>query len=72
MIWNSWSDFFRMGGYALYVWGSFGVTAVLVVGEIVLLRQHATRALEQARRAVKFGKAAGQELEVEEDDEETA
>ncbi|MES2932747.1 MAG: heme exporter protein CcmD [Pseudomonadota bacterium] len=22
MIWQSWNDFFAMGGYALYVWGS--------------------------------------------------
>ena len=38
MQWNSVSEFFAMGGYALYVWGSFGVTAAVVVGEIVLLR----------------------------------
>jgi heme exporter protein D len=72
MIWNSWSDFFHMGGYALYVWGSFGVTAILVVGEIILLRQHARKSLEQARRAVKFGKVVEPELAMEEDDEETA
>lgn len=72
MIWNTWSDFFRMGGYALYVWGSFGVTAILVVGEIVLLQEHADKALEQARRAVKFGKVVEPKAVVEEDDEETA
>ena len=55
MIWKSWSDFFHMGGYAFYVWGSFGLTAVLVAGEIVLLRLHGRRALIQARRAVRFG-----------------
>ncbi len=38
MQWNSVSEFFAMGGYALYVWGSFGVTVAVVVGEIVLLR----------------------------------
>jgi len=27
MVWNSASDFFAMGGYGLYVWGSYGVTA---------------------------------------------
>ena len=26
MIWASWSDFLAMGGYGLYVWGSYGVT----------------------------------------------
>ena len=37
MNWASWSDFLAMGGYALYVWGSYAVTAGLMVLEIVLL-----------------------------------
>ena len=37
MNWASWSDFFRMGGYALYVWGSYAVTLALLAAEIVLL-----------------------------------
>lgn len=37
MIWASWSDFFAMGGYALYVWGSVSVTFGLMATEIVLL-----------------------------------
>jgi heme exporter protein D len=34
MIWNSWSDFLAMGGYGLYVWGSFGVTAAAIAAEM--------------------------------------
>jgi len=26
------SDFFNMGGYAAYVWGAYGVAAVVLVG----------------------------------------
>ncbi len=37
MIWASWSDFFAMGGYALYVWGSYTVTLGLIATEIALL-----------------------------------
>ena len=37
MNWASWSDFFAMGGYGLYVWGSYGVTLILIVLELVLL-----------------------------------
>jgi len=37
MNWASWSDFFRMGGYALYVWGSYIVTFALLAAEIALL-----------------------------------
>ena len=38
MSWASWSDFFAMGGYGLYVWGSYAVTAGLLASEVVLLR----------------------------------
>ena len=37
MNWHSWSEFLAMGGYALYVWGSYAVTLVVLVGEIVAL-----------------------------------
>jgi len=31
------SEFFSMGGYALYVWGAYGVTAAALAVEILLL-----------------------------------
>lgn len=34
MNWASWSDFWAMGGYAPYVWGSFGVVAATLVAEL--------------------------------------
>jgi len=37
MSWASWSDFFAMGGYALYVWGSYAVTAGLIAVEVIML-----------------------------------
>lgn len=39
MIWGSVSDFFAMGGYGLYVWGSFIVVFGFMAGEVLLLRQ---------------------------------
>ena len=33
-----WGKFFDMGGYGLYVWGSYGVTALVMIGELLLLR----------------------------------
>jgi heme exporter protein D len=50
MQWQSLSEFFHMGGYAFYVWGSFGVTAAALLLELLLLRQRrkqALRALQQ-------------------------
>ena len=37
MNWDSWSAFFAMGGYGLYVWGSVIVTFALLIGEILSL-----------------------------------
>lgn len=37
------ADFFAQGGYALYVWGSYGVGFALMLAEIIhLRRQHRT------------------------------
>jgi heme exporter protein D len=33
----TWSEFFSMGGYALYVWGSYGLALIAIGGEILLL-----------------------------------
>ncbi len=38
MQWNSVGEFFAMGGYALYVWGSFGACLVLMLTEPFLAR----------------------------------
>ena len=33
MIWHDLQELIAMGGYGLYVWGSFGVTLLLMAGE---------------------------------------
>ena len=50
MNWNSASEFFAMGGYALYVWGSFGVCAVALVAEWLLVKQRSHAILASLRR----------------------
>jgi heme exporter protein D len=52
MIWNSPAEFFAMGGYGLYVWGSFGVCAVGLLMEPILVRQRRTNILKSLRREV--------------------
>ena len=39
MQWNSIGEFFAMGGYGLYVWGSFGACALLMSVEPFLARR---------------------------------
>jgi len=47
MIWSSWTEFWAMGGYGLYVWGSFGVTAMCVALEMVWVKNARAQALTQ-------------------------
>ena len=35
----NWSDFFSMGGYGFYVWGSYLTTLILLGGEVILLKR---------------------------------
>lgn len=37
MNWSSWTEFFAMGGYGVYVWGSYAVTFACVIGETLLI-----------------------------------
>jgi heme exporter protein D len=50
MKWNSLSDFIAMGGYGVYVWGSYAVAlALMVIEPWLAARRHrqALRALDE-------------------------
>ncbi len=49
MQWNSVSEFFAMGGYALYVWGSFGVTSAVMLIESLQIRRQRQELLRNLR-----------------------
>ena len=61
MIWNSWSDFWAMGGYAVYVWGSFGVTAVLMLIEMVWVKQARAKALARVAQELVAAQTQGKD-----------
>lgn len=50
MEWESWSAFWAMGGYGGYVWGSFAVTAAVMIGELILVRRRHRTAREAVKR----------------------
>ena len=53
MSWGSFGAFLAMGGYAPYVWGSYGVTVLLIAIEVAFLlarRRAARRALSLPER----------------------
>jgi heme exporter protein D len=33
-MWQSWHQFFAMGGYAAYVWSAYGIAAVVLAANI--------------------------------------
>ncbi len=50
MNWTSVEHFFAMGGYGAYVWGAYGVTAVVLALEVFSLRARRRRARAQIDR----------------------
>ncbi|MGZ5094906.1 MAG: heme exporter protein CcmD [Burkholderiales bacterium] len=50
MIWGSVNDFLGMGGYGVYVWGSYGVTLLVMVGEIIAVRRRSRAAEARVHR----------------------
>ena len=53
MAWNSVADFVHMGGYSLYVWGSYGAALLLMTLEPCLAARRRRLALEAARAAAE-------------------
>jgi heme exporter protein D len=46
MQWNSVSEFLAMGGYGFYVWISFGITAICMLSELMVVRYRYSEALK--------------------------
>jgi len=54
MNWQSFDQFVHMGGYGLYVWGSYSVTLVLMLAEALAVRHRRNLALAAARSQTKM------------------
>jgi heme exporter protein D len=51
---SSVSEFFAMGGYAFYVWGSYGVTALFMLVEVILVIRNKRTILQRLTRMVRM------------------
>jgi len=51
-------EWLAMGGYAGFVWGSYGIVLVAIVAEIILLGRRRRRALVAARAQMGIDDAA--------------
>ena len=49
----SWSEFFAMGGYAFYVWTSYGITLFVIVLNIVMPIMHRKKVIGRVKRAIR-------------------
>ena len=49
----SWSEFFHMGGYATFVWTSYGLTLVMVLANIISPIIERKRVISQIKRAIR-------------------
>jgi len=62
MRWESWTEFWAMGGYAVYVWGSVGVTALLMTLEVLQVRWAHRVVLNQLRTEHAVAQLPAEEL----------
>lgn len=66
MSFSTWQDFFHMGGYAVYVWVSYGLTlAVLAAVLIAPVFRHRRLRQDMAQRARREQRDSQQPKELE-------
>jgi len=49
----NWSEFFHMGGYAFFVWTSYGLTLIVIVANIVAPIMQRKKVISRIKRAIK-------------------
>jgi heme exporter protein D len=47
------SEFFAMGGYGFYIWMSYGITALFMVAEIIIVIQNKKSVLKRLARLAR-------------------
>jgi heme exporter protein D len=55
MNWTSLQEFFHMGGYGLYVWGSYGVTVILLIVEVMSLKKRSKLSRQSRQSSITQG-----------------
>lgn len=52
------SEFFHMGGYAFYVWTSYGLAALVLIANVALPLARRRRLLDELRRRARARRPA--------------
>ena len=53
IYWNSFADFLHMDGYGVYVWGSFGVTALIMLVEPIVVARNRKTTIARLKRQLR-------------------
>ncbi len=53
----NWSEFFAMGGYGLYVWGSYGMAVLVLVFNILAARRRAKNVRRELQATTHLNQA---------------
>ncbi len=53
IYWHSFGDFLHMGGYGVYVWGSFGVTALIMLVEPIVVARNRKTTIARLKRQLR-------------------
>lgn len=67
MMWHNAAEFWAMGGYGVYVWGSMGVSAALLALEVGLARVGRRQALDVVCEAMEAEADLDADAEVQTD-----
>ena len=51
--WNSFGEFIAMGGYGLYVWGSFGATVLIMAIEPIVVSRNRKTTIPRLKRQLR-------------------
>ncbi|HOL64159.1 MAG TPA: heme exporter protein CcmD [Accumulibacter sp.] len=62
MYWHSVADFLAMGQHGLYVWGSVLVTAILMIGEPLLIVRRRKTVITRLQRQFHAEQADGRRM----------
>ncbi|HEX9626826.1 MAG TPA: heme exporter protein CcmD [Acidiferrobacterales bacterium] len=56
----NWTEFFHMGGYAVYVWGSYGIAALVLVANVWAALRRRRRVMTRLRDYARANEAGNE------------
>ncbi len=57
---SAWREFIAMGGYGVYVWSAYGLSAALLVANLVAALRRERRVLQEIARELSRPSTVGQ------------